>query len=61
MNLDPEGAQTGLVTVPPAADLAGSFTVRDLLEGGTWTWKTGGNYVELVPGERQAHVLSVDS
>ena len=61
VNLDPKTAQTGLVTVPPGAGLADSFTVRDLLEGGTWTWKTGGNYVKLVPGERQAHVLSVES
>ncbi len=59
VNLDPNGAQTGLVTVPADAGLADSFAVTDLLDGSTWTWKTGGNYVRLVPGERQAHVLSV--
>jgi starch synthase (maltosyl-transferring) len=61
VNLDPKTAQTGLVTVPAAAGLGDSFAVTDLLEGGSWTWKTGGNYVKLVPGERQAHVLSVAS
>ena len=35
--------------------------MRDLLTGETWSWGTGGNYVRLVPGERQAHVLLVDA
>ena len=61
INLDPGAAQEGLVTVSPALGLPPSFTVRDLLTGGEWTWKTGGNYVKLVPGERQAHVLGVAS
>jgi starch synthase (maltosyl-transferring) len=59
VNLDPLAAQAGLVTVPPAAGLPGSYAVTDLLDGGSWTWWTGGNYVELVPGTRQAHVLQV--
>jgi starch synthase (maltosyl-transferring) len=59
VNLDPLAAQAGLVTVPPAAGLPGSYAVTDLLDRGSWTWWTGGNYVELVPGTRQAHVLQV--
>ena len=61
VNLDPLAAQTGLVTVPPDAGLPASFGVSDLLTGGAWTWLTGGNYVKLVPGERQAHVLGVEA
>jgi starch synthase (maltosyl-transferring) len=59
VNLDPASAQQGLVNVPPGAGLGDSFGVTDLLTGETWTWHAGGNYVELVPGKRQAHVLGV--
>jgi starch synthase (maltosyl-transferring) len=59
VNLDPAVPQTGLVIVPAAAGLGGSFEVTDLLTDETWTWTTGGNYVQLVPGTRQAHVLAV--
>ncbi|HEY4349015.1 MAG TPA: alpha-1,4-glucan--maltose-1-phosphate maltosyltransferase [Gaiellaceae bacterium] len=59
VNLDPKGATEGLVQIPGSLGLPDSFTVCDLLTGGEWTWKTGGNYVKLVPGERQAHVLEV--
>ena len=61
VNLDPQSAQVGLVTIPPSLGLPATFGVSDLLEGGSWTWKTGGNYVELVPGTQQAHVLGVES
>jgi len=46
--------------VPGELDLPASFAVTDLLTGGDWTWRTGGNYVKLVPGERQAHVLGIE-
>jgi len=59
VNLDPVSAQIGLVTVPADAGLGASFGMTDLLTDETWTWFTGGNYVELVPGKRQAHVLGV--
>jgi starch synthase (maltosyl-transferring) len=59
VNLDPVSAQTGLVSVPADAGLGASFGMTDLLTDETWTWFTGGNYVELAPGKRQAHVLSV--
>jgi starch synthase (maltosyl-transferring) len=60
VNLDPDAAQIGLVTVPVGLGLPASFTVTDLLGGGSWAWGTGGNYVELVPGVQQAHVLGVE-
>jgi starch synthase (maltosyl-transferring) len=59
VNLDPVSAQIGLVNVPADAGLGASFGMTDLLTDETWTWFTGGNYVELVPGKRQAHVLAV--
>jgi starch synthase (maltosyl-transferring) len=39
--------------VPPA------FAVEDLLDGARYTWRLGGNYVRLDPGERAGHVLRV--
>ncbi len=59
VNLDPKNARVGLVSIPAALGLPPSFTVRDLLSGREWEWRTGGNYVRLVPGEQQAHVLGV--
>jgi starch synthase (maltosyl-transferring) len=59
VNLDPRNARVGLVSIPPVLGLPPSFTVRDLLNGHEWEWRTGGNYVRLVPGEQQAHVLGV--
>jgi len=60
VNLDPSSPQEGLVQVTAALELPYRFTVTDLLSGESWQWETGGNYVRLVPGERQAHLLGVD-
>jgi starch synthase (maltosyl-transferring) len=60
VNLDPGQAVEGWVTVSRELALPERFDVRDLLTGETWSWGSGGNYVRLVPGERQAHVLLVD-
>ena len=38
----------------------GLFPVPDLLTGDRYDWRIGRNYVRLVPGERQAHVLRVE-
>ncbi len=57
VNLDPLVAREGLVTVPAELGLAPSFAVDDLLSGRRFSWKTGGNYVALGPG--QAHLLRV--
>ncbi|MHB1572038.1 MAG: alpha-1,4-glucan--maltose-1-phosphate maltosyltransferase, partial [Solirubrobacteraceae bacterium] len=59
VNLDPHNAQQGLVTIGPELGLANELPVRDLLTGERWQWRTGGNYVGLAPGVRQAHVLAV--
>jgi starch synthase (maltosyl-transferring) len=57
VNLDPLAPAEGLVTVPPALGLPGTFAVQDLLSEDTYAWRTGGNYVRLDPGA--AHVLHV--
>ncbi len=59
VNLDPFGPHEGGVTIPYGLGLPASFAVRDLLGGEQWQWSTGQNYVKLVPGERQAHILLV--
>jgi starch synthase (maltosyl-transferring) len=60
VNLDPHHAQEGLITVPASIAVPPAFTVRDLLDGSTYHWRLGGNYVRLAPGERQAHVFAVE-
>ncbi len=60
VNLDPFAARDGVVTMKPALGLPPSFGVRDLLTGDRWQWSNGSNYVRLVPGERQAHILAVE-
>ncbi|UTI62981.1 alpha-1,4-glucan--maltose-1-phosphate maltosyltransferase [Paraconexibacter antarcticus] len=61
VNVDPHHPQEGLVNVPASSGLPPAFTVRDVLDGGEYHWRLGGNYVRLTPGERQAHVLEVVS
>jgi starch synthase (maltosyl-transferring) len=60
VNLDPHQRQEGLTVVPASLGLAPSFTVHDELGGERFHWRIGHNYVGLVPGERQAHVLRVE-
>lgn len=59
VNLDPHHAQEGLVQVPYELGVPPAFAVEDLLDGGSYTWRLGGNYVRLDPGERAGHVLRV--
>ncbi|WP_354701514.1 Alpha-1,4-glucan:maltose-1-phosphate maltosyltransferase 2 [Paraconexibacter sp. AEG42_29] len=61
VNLNPHHAQEGLITVPASLGVPPVYTVRDLLDGATYQWRLGGNYVRLVPGERQAHVFAVEA
>ena len=61
VNLDPAQPQEGVAIVPAALGLPPTFRVRDLLDDTPYTWHVGRNYVRLVPGERQAHVLRVES
>ncbi|HKE79287.1 MAG TPA: alpha-1,4-glucan--maltose-1-phosphate maltosyltransferase [Solirubrobacteraceae bacterium] len=59
VNLDPHHAQEGLVHVPYELGVPPAFAVDDLLDGGAYTWRLGGNYVRLDPAERAGHVLRV--
>jgi starch synthase (maltosyl-transferring) len=61
LNLDPSEPQEGVAVVPAAFGLPPTFRVRDLLDDTPYTWHVGRNYVRLEPGDRQAHVLKVES
>ena len=57
VNLDPDHAQEGLVTVPYDLGTPPAFPATDLLDGTEHHWRLGGNYVRLDPAERPGHVL----
>jgi starch synthase (maltosyl-transferring) len=59
VNLDAEHVQEGLVHVPYELGVPPAFGVEDLLDGGHYTWRVGGNYVRLDPAQRAGHVLRV--
>ncbi|HEV3056369.1 MAG TPA: hypothetical protein VGX45_17035 [Solirubrobacteraceae bacterium] len=59
VSIDPVNTQEGLAVVPAQLGLPPAFTVRDELTADTFGWQIGPNYVRLKPGERQAHVLTV--
>jgi starch synthase (maltosyl-transferring) len=58
-NVNPILPRAGLVEVPAALGLGVTFTVRDVLDGETYDWTSGGNYVRLDPTERVAHVFEL--
>jgi starch synthase (maltosyl-transferring) len=61
-NTTPAHLQHGWVEVP-IGDLGiapdASYTVEDLLDSATYTWRGAWNYVRLAPAERMAHVFVV--
>jgi starch synthase (maltosyl-transferring) len=59
VNVDPRSAQEGRLIVPASLGLAPAFAVVDALDDQHYGWWTGGNYVRLEPGVRQAHVAVV--
>jgi starch synthase (maltosyl-transferring) len=61
VNLDPHHAQEGLVQIPYDLGVPPAFAAEDLLDGETYYWRVGGNYVRLDPGERAGHVLRVNT
>jgi starch synthase (maltosyl-transferring) len=61
VSLDPLGTQEGLAVVPAQLGLPPSFAADDLLSGESFTWRIGPNYIRLKAGERQAHVLAVQT
>jgi starch synthase (maltosyl-transferring) len=60
VNLDPHGAQEGMVEVPDHLGLPVAFMAHDLLADERFGWHLGGNYVRLEPPFRQAHVLRIE-
>ncbi len=58
VNLDPHRSQEGLVVVGGELGLAPAFTAHDLLSDARYSWRVGGNYVRLGPGE--AHLVCVE-
>jgi starch synthase (maltosyl-transferring) len=61
VNIDPHQVQEGVAVVPAHLGLPPSFTAHDLLSDERYQWRIGHNYVRLVPGERQAHVVVVET
>lgn len=64
VSLDPHHAQQGFVRVPVAEmDLSGlpSYTVRDLLDEASYTWRHDWNFVRLDPASRPAHILRIET
>ena len=61
VNLDPRGAQEGVVVIPAWLGLPPAFAVEDLLGGETYDWRIGRNYVRLDPRDRVAHLLRVSA
>jgi starch synthase (maltosyl-transferring) len=61
VSVDPLNTQEGIVNVPADLGTAPAFGVRDALDGQTYDWSIGRNYVRLAPGQRMAHVMVVES
>jgi starch synthase (maltosyl-transferring) len=61
VSLDPFGSQEGLAVIPAQLGLPPSFAAEDLLTGERFAWRIGPNYIRLAAGQRQAHVLAVQS
>ena len=60
VNIDPYQSQEGAVVIPAHLGLPPVFGARELLGEGEYHWRIGPNYVRLVPGFRQAHLLRVE-
>lgn len=59
VNLDPRSPQEGVAVVPVTLGLAPAFSAEELLEGRTFHWRIGRNFVRLGPG--QSHILQVSA
>ncbi len=61
VNLNPDETHSDVIRIP-FGDIgirAGTYGVVDLLDGSEYIWSGENNYVRLVPGSRQAHVMKV--
>jgi len=62
VNLDPDHAQSGWLTLDPATfgvDVRRPFQVHDLLTGARFLWKGARNFVTLDPARAPAHIFVV--
>ena len=62
VNIDPWHTQSGWIRTDFGAlgiDQGTQFTVRDLLNGNTYTWRGMHNFIELNPNEMPAHIFEV--
>jgi starch synthase (maltosyl-transferring) len=57
VNLDPFSEQEGSCVIPVSLGFPPAFDARELLTGGSFTWRAGRNYVKLGPGK--SHLLKV--
>ncbi len=57
VNLDPRSPQEGVAVVPVTLGLPPAFSAEELLEGRTFHWRIGRNFVRLGPGH--SHILQV--
>ena len=61
MNIDPYNTQEGIAIVPAELGTPPAFSVHDELTDERFQWRIGRNYVRLEPGDRQAHILRVET
>jgi len=59
VNLDPLAEHEGVVVVPASLGLPPAYAVTELLDGGSFPWRIGRNFVRLGPGK--SHVLRVET
>jgi starch synthase (maltosyl-transferring) len=59
VNLDPLAEHEGVVLVPVSLGLPPAYAVTELLDGSSFYWRIGRNFVRLGPG--QSHVLRVET
>jgi hypothetical protein len=57
VNLDPARVQEAMVRIPEEWNQFNSFTVVDVYNGETYTWRGGENYVRLIPEFKPVHIL----
>jgi starch synthase (maltosyl-transferring) len=57
VNVDPFAEQEGSCVVPVSLGFPPAFDARELLNGASFTWRAGRNYVKLGPGK--SHLLKV--
>ena len=58
VNVDPQNAQSGWVTLD-LPDLSRAFQVHDLLSNARHTWHAGRNFVKLDPNVVPAHIFRI--